>query len=100
MSTQKTPEVRLFREFWNGDSRDGKLVGGDGWHYFAMTPEGEILDAYEFYETDDGTEVISPLPEMKGVHWINDLGFEDFESLEPVDDLEFAEVRELAGKSR
>ena len=24
------------REYWTGDSRDGQLVNGDGYHYFRL----------------------------------------------------------------
>jgi hypothetical protein len=87
------------KEYWTGDSRDGRLVNGDGYHYYQMAPNGEILDAYEFYESEDGTEVVSPLPEMVHVNWITDLGFEDMEILDPVTESEFDHIKNLM-KSR
>jgi hypothetical protein len=83
------------REYWTGDSRDGALVNGDGYHYYKMEGEGMILEAYEFYETDDGTEVVSPLPEMQNVSWKKDLGFDNFEALDMIDESEFERVRAL-----
>jgi len=66
------------REYWTGASRDGVLEDEDGYHYYRMTKSGKILEAYECYELDDGRECAAPLPEMLNVHWIKDLGFEDF----------------------
>jgi hypothetical protein len=90
--------VIFTREYWTGDSRDGAVVNGDGYHYYRMTKEGLIQEAYEFYETDDGVEVASPLPEMLNVDWVKDLGFEDLEALDIVDENEFYRVRSLTGK--
>ncbi len=88
-------EVMFAKEYWTGDSRDGAVVNGDGYHYYRMSPDGRILEAYEFYETDDGVEVVSPLPEMQNIDWIKDLGFEDMEALDVIDENEFTRVREL-----
>ena len=52
------------REHWSGQSRDGLLVNGDGFHVFRMAEDGQILEAYEYYEALDGTEVASFLPEF------------------------------------
>lgn len=84
------------REYWTGDSRDGVLVNGDGYHYYRMTKEGKILEAYEYYETEDGREFVSPLPEMLNIHWIDDLGFEDFEALDTIKEFDFQRIKEIS----
>ena len=84
------------REYWTGDSRDGAVVNGDGWHYYRLARDGKIVEAYEFYETEDGVEVASPLPEMLNVNWVEDLGFEDLaDALDVIGELEFDRIREL-----
>lgn len=83
------------RESWSGDSRDGALVNGDGFHYFRMVEGGLILEAYEFYENEDGVEVVTPLPEMHNVNWIKDLGFEDLEALDRIEAKEFQRIKNL-----
>ena len=88
-------KVVFAKEYWTGDSRDGQLVNGDGYHYYELLPNGKILDAYEFYETEEGTEVVSPLPEMRNVHWIEDLGFSDLEVLDFITESEFTLIKEL-----
>jgi hypothetical protein len=98
-ATTKTspPEELVFaREYWTGDSRDGALVNGDGYHYYRMTKSGKILEAYECYELEDGRECANPLPEMLNVHWIEDLGFEDFEALDMIKEIEFSRIKEIA----
>lgn len=90
-------DIIFVKDYWTGDSRDGHLINGDGYHYYQMSPEGKILEAWEFYETDDGVEVVSPLPEMKNVDWKRDLGFEDLEALDQVNRLEFERIREIHG---
>ena len=70
------------KEYWTGDSRDGSIVNGDGYHYFRMKDKGLIVEAYEMYETEEGDKVVTPLPEMHNVCWIDDLGFEDLEALD------------------
>lgn len=92
-------EIRYVKEYWTGDSRDGSLVNGDGYHYYSMTKEGLITEAYEYYELDDGTEIVVPLPEMLNVNWIDDLGFNDLEALDVIPDTEFERIKELSGKS-
>jgi hypothetical protein len=84
------------REYWTGDSRDGALINGDGYHYFRMNPDGTILEAYEYYEMDDGSESVAPLPEMLKVNWLTDLGFEDFEALDMITEVDFERVKGLA----
>lgn len=88
-------EVIFTREYWTGDSRDGAVVNGDGYHYYRMQKGGLILEAYEFYETDDGIEVASPLPEMHNIDWLKDLGFEDMDALDMIDENEFSRVKDL-----
>lgn len=83
------------KEYWTGDSRDGALVDGDGYHFFKMLSHGLIVEAYEFYEHDDGTEVVTPLPEMQNVDWIKDLGFDDLDDLDSIPEKEFTYVRNL-----
>ena len=93
---QKSTRSIIFRrEYWTGDSRDGAVVNGDGYHYYRMTADGLIVEAYEFYETDDGLEVACPLPEMLNVDWVKDLGFDDLEALDPIDEGEFSRIRSL-----
>ncbi len=89
------PEVIFAKEYWIGDSRDGNLVNGEGFHYYRMLKSGRILEAYEIYEREDGTEVVSPLPEMKGVDWIKDLGFEDLDILDIVPENEYERIKEI-----
>ncbi len=89
-------EILFVREYWTGDSRDGAIVNGDGYHYYRMTKSGKIIEAYEFYEHDDGLEIACQCPEMLNVHWLNDLGYEDYELLETVRELDFARIKELA----
>ena len=91
----KQPEKLFFaKEYWTGDSRDGQVVNGDGYHYYLITGRGKILEAFEYYERDDGTSVVSPLPEMLNVGWIDDLGFEDFEVLDEITEDEYEAVKE------
>ena len=89
-------EFIYMREYWTGDSRDGNLINGDGYHYYRMSKEGKIFEAYEWYEQDDGVAVVSPLPEMKDVDWIEDLGFTDMEVLDQISRSKFEEIQKLA----
>lgn len=86
------------REYWSGDSRDGNLINGDGYHYFKMTALGKILEAYEYYEQDDGCGIVSPLPEMQNVDWIKDLGFDDMEVLDMINEGEFNRIKNMVKK--
>jgi len=95
-SAPDTEELVFAREYWTGDSRDGILENGDGYHYYRMTKSGRILEAYECYELEDGRECATPLPEMLNIHWINDLGFEDFEALDVIKELEFSRIKDIA----
>lgn len=94
--TDEKEELVFAREYWTGASRDGVLEDGDGYHYYRMTKTGRILEAYECYELDDGRECASPLPEMLNVHWINDLGFDDFEALDMIKEIEFSRIKDIA----
>jgi hypothetical protein len=94
--TASAEELVFAREYWTGDSRDGALVNGDGYHYYRMTKSGKILEAYECYELEDGRECANPLPEMLNVHWIEDLGFEDFEALDMIKEIEFSRIKDIA----
>ena len=64
-----------------------------------MDKAGNILEAYELYETEEGDEVVTPLPEMHHVNWIKDLGFDDFELLDIIDEKEFFDIKKKAGFS-
>lgn len=89
------------REYWNGDSRDGIMVNGDGYHFFKMEPKGKIIEAYEIYEREDGEEIVTPLPEMHNVNWIDDLGFDDLnEVLDSVEEYEFLRVKDILEKGQ
>jgi hypothetical protein len=92
---QTAVDVIYAREYWTGDSRDGAVVNGDGYHYYRMSKAGLIMEAYELYETDDGVEVACPLPEMQNVDWMRDLGFDDLDALDVIDENEFTRIREL-----
>jgi hypothetical protein len=92
MADEKTMYAR---ECWFGDSRDGQMVNGDGYHYYRMTSDGLICEAFEMYESDDGAEVVAPLPEMANVHWMKDLGYADWEVLEMITELEFSRIKDL-----
>lgn len=88
-------DIVFAREYWTGDSRDGHLVNGDGYHYYQITKKGRILEAYEYYEKEDGTYVVSPLPEMLNIDWIEDLGFDDLEVLDFIDESEFESIKHM-----
>lgn len=93
-STATPNEIVFAKEYWTGDSRDGHVVNGDGYHYYEITKHGKILDAYECYEKEDGTMVVSPLPEMLNIDWIKDLGFEDLEVLDFIEESEYDYIKE------
>ncbi|MFK7824124.1 MAG: hypothetical protein AB8G05_08205 [Oligoflexales bacterium] len=88
-----TGDFIFTREYWTGDSRDGSIVNGDGYHFFRMGDKGLIVEAYEMYESDDGEEVVTPLPEMHNVSWIEDLGFDDLDALDQIEEIEFDRIR-------
>ncbi len=94
----KSQDILFCKEYWTGDSRDGRMVNGDGYHYYQITADGRILDAYEYYEKEDGSFVVSPLPEMRNVHWIEDMGFEDLEVLDFIKESEYLRIKEANAK--
>jgi hypothetical protein len=96
LANDEQEELLFAREYWTGASRDGVLEDGDGYHYYRMTKSGKILEAYECYELDDGRECAAPLPEMLNVHWIKDLGFEDFEALDMIKEGDFSRIKDIA----
>lgn len=96
--TELGADIVFAKEYWAGDSRDGHLVNGDGYHYYQITKKGKILDAYECYEREDGTKVVSPLPEMLNIDWIKDLGFEDLEVLDFIDESEYDYIKDHLNK--
>lgn len=96
MSDSETAsKTRYCREYWSGDSKDGHYLNGDGYHYFEMKPSGVVLDAYEYYETDEGEERSTRLSEFIGINWFETFGFEDDEILEDVPLGEFEYVKNL-----
>ncbi len=88
-------EIWYCREFWNGDSRDGLYINGDGYHYFEMKGQGNILKAYEYYENDEGEEHVSSVSELIGLNWYSFFGFEDDEVLDLVSEQEFNYIESL-----
>ncbi|MFK7873520.1 MAG: hypothetical protein AB8C84_10230 [Oligoflexales bacterium] len=91
-----TEEKYVFaRESWSGDSRDGIVINGDGYHYFKIEKPAFITEAYELYENEDGEEVVTPLPEMQQVDWMKDLGFDDLEALDMIEEYAFERIRNL-----
>ena len=92
---RKNDEIWYCREGWNGDSRDGQFINGDGYHYFEMKGDGNILKAYEYYETDDGDEHVTSVSELVGINWFTFFGFEDEELLEIVPEHEFNYIEQL-----
>lgn len=96
----KLDDIVFAKEYWFGDSRDGHIVNGDGYHYYQLTKNGKILEAYEYYEKDDGTSVVSPLPEMLNIDWIKDLGFDDLEVLDFISENEYLHIKEMIFETR
>ena len=92
-------EVWYCREGWNGDSRDGQFLNGDGYHYFEMNGDGNIKKAFEYYETDEGEEHVSLVPELLGINWFTFFGFEDEELLDIIPEHEFNYVEQLVKKN-
>lgn len=92
----RSQDCIFVKEYWIGDSRDGVIVNGDGYHFFRMLPHGMILEAYEVYENEEGEEVVTPLPEMQNVSWIADLGFGDLAELDPIDEKDFSRIKNLS----
>ncbi len=90
--------MRYVKEYWQGHSRDGRLKDGDGFHFYAMTSEGTIKEAFEVYESPDGEAIASKLPEMLNLNWQKDLGYENDELLENIEEDEFSFVKDLAAE--
>lgn len=95
-STAHPVGVRYFKEDWYGQSRDGQVEDGEGYHFLAIQKDGLIIEAFEYYETDEGEERISSVPELRGKNWLLDLGYDDFEPLEEITERVFLEVREAS----
>ena len=49
-----------------------------------------------FKISDDGEEIITPLPEMENISWIDDLGFKNFDLLEKICIAEFKKISDKA----
>jgi hypothetical protein len=92
-------ETIFCKEGWFGNSRDGLHVAGEGYNYFEMRSNGEILRAFEYYETDDGDEKVCEVPELLGINWFSYFGFEDDEILDIVNAGEFLWVEDLQKRS-
>jgi hypothetical protein len=60
-----------------------------------MRGNGNIVRAYEYYETDDGEERSTELPELVGLNWFTFFGFEDDEILEMIPPHEFFHLETL-----
>ncbi len=88
------------REPWFGDSRDGQFVNGEGYHYFQMKGEGLIEKAVEWYESDDGEEHATEIPELLGLNWFEFFGYEDDEILETVPPHEFSYIENMAQSAK
>jgi hypothetical protein len=95
-----SPDVIFVREYWSGDSRDGSIVNGDGYHFFKMSSPSLILEAFELYETDDGTEVVTRLPEMENIDWVTDLGFANLDDLDVISERDYQKIKDLCAWSR
>jgi len=100
MSDRLLTKSGYVKEYWTGDSRDGRLVNGDGYHYYFLSDKGLITEAYEFYELEDGTEVVSPMPEMHNVNWFDDLGFDDVEALDFINENEFTRIKGILSQPK
>ena len=96
---RRPDEIWHCREYWHGDSRDGQYANGDGYHYFEMRGDGIIVKAFEYYETEDGEERTTEVPELVGINWYEFFGFDDDELLEQVPEHEFVYVEQLLKKS-
>jgi len=98
MNQKKIKDIWYCKELWSGDSRDGHFTNGDGYHYFQMQSDGLILKAFEFYETDEGEEKVTELPDLVGINWFSFFGYEDDELLEHVPEHVFALVESQSRK--
>jgi len=84
------------KEYWMGDSRDGRCQNGDGFHFYEMQGDGFILKAFEYFETEDGEECSAPLSDFIGLNWFQFFGFEDDDLLEKIAPHQFYMVEELS----
>jgi hypothetical protein len=98
--TRTDDEVWFCKEYWSGDSKDGIYTNGDGYHFFEMKGNGNITNAFEFYETDDGEEKALHLPDLIGINWYTFFGYsqDDSELLEPVKEYSFEYVKNLISR--
>ena len=88
-------EVIYTKEVWTGDSRDGAVTNGEGSHFFRMHRNGRIVEAYEVYEDEEGKCVVTPLPDLCNVSWIDDLGFQDLGALDFISEKDFQKIKDL-----
>ena len=88
-------EFNYYREYWSGHSRDGGMQDGDGFHYLRMSEDGKIHEAIEYYETLDGVEVVTPMPELVNVNWFKDLGYDSLDILDIVKEADFKRIKGL-----
>jgi len=88
-------KLYYFCEEWSGDSKDGVIINGEGFHFFQMTIDGYINEAYEVYESEEGDEIVTPLPEMTNISWTKDLGFENMEALDKINKMDFQRIKSL-----
>ncbi len=97
MNTEKSPKSsgQFYKEYWSGNSRDGGLMEGDGYHFIRMAEDGQILEAIEYYETMEGEEVVTPMPELVNVNWYRDLGYDSIETLDVVKESEFNRLKKI-----
>jgi hypothetical protein len=95
LNTSESNESGLyFKESWAGNSRDGELVGGEGWHYFRIKSGSKIVEAFELYLNEEGDDVVTILGDMVGVDWVLDFGFANLDELEEISEDEFLQVKE------
>jgi hypothetical protein len=83
-----------YKETWAGNSRDGEVVGGEGWHYFCIQDGSTIVEAFELYMSEEGDDVVTILHDMVGVDWIRDFGFSNLDELEKISEDDFLLVKE------
>jgi hypothetical protein len=83
------------KEYWHGHSRDGAFQNIEGYHYFKLNDQGDILEAFEYYESEDGEEYVVQMLDFVGINWYQDLGYQDDELLEGVSEAEFFMISKL-----
>jgi hypothetical protein len=87
------------REGWFGNSRDGMVTNTEGLNYFEMNLSGDVLRAFEYYETDEGEEKVCEAPDLVGINWFAHFGFDDDEILDIIGIGEFLWVEDLQKRS-